>query len=264
MEIDDDPIPDDDKQAIQNEIFGKMQQMNDMFIDLCENEIDQIQDILDDSADEDGSEDFFEWLPTSSDERFPVPFTSKMEMDDNEQSYVYSGDSDVSSINQNENGDLDSNQIIDQGTYVNNDHTGPGVLNADEQNDQVSDVNRDDTEQNTHEEAINDTLNSVESESESNVNIQNNSGAIPFFSPPSTSATNTYQSQIPSHFTRLDPNLRGFVGKHDKSVNSKEHVNANNSQMTLEEMLQTVKLNFPGICIYVSRSRYMSYFVFIR
>lgn len=280
VEIDDDQeIVDDDKQAIQNEIFGKMQQMNDMFIDLSEIEIDQIQEILEDGSDDDvRSEGSFEWLPELARESFPVPFTSKLEADDDGQSYV-PDDSGPKSVNDVSTGASNPDEITEVGANVNTGDSetnnaievATGDLNPDEITDLGANVNTGDSETNIVNEATNAT--SVEIKSECNANIQNDSGKIPFFSPPSTSSSNAYLSQIPAHFVRLDPNLRDLLSKRATNGNSNDNLNENSngnsnasksqmtggrSQMTLEEILEAVKLLFPGQCTYVSRTRSIS------
>lgn len=58
VEIDDDhPEFDENKQAIRDEIHAKMQQLNDQFFDLTEDEIDQIQEVIDFEYDDEISQE---------------------------------------------------------------------------------------------------------------------------------------------------------------------------------------------------------------
>lgn len=247
-------VMDENKKAIQNEIFGKMQRMNDLFIDLSEDEIDQIQEILeyDSSSDDDvRSEVDFEWLPASS--RLPVPFTSKIENDNAGQSYV---------SNLNFGDDMDQGAIGNHDNSESNDvDTAANVaLNVGDGIDQDANQNHDDVESNRIHEAANATLNSVELNSEYKANNQNDSRTVPYFSPPSTSSSNAYLHQIPNHFVRLDPNLHDILSKRpingnsggNLNGNSNGNLNASKSQMTLDEILEFVESLFPGQCTYVS------------
>lgn len=125
MEINEDlEIVDHDKRAIQNEIFEKMQQMKDMFIDLNEDEVDRIQDILEYESDNDNSnydeypEGGFEWLDSSEETIFPIPFTSKLEIDHDEQ--TYDNDENLDQVSADELTTSTVAEVTAQPSYENN------------------------------------------------------------------------------------------------------------------------------------------------
>lgn len=278
MEVDDDEeIMDEDKQAIQNEIFEKMQQMNDMFIDLDEEEIDQIQDILDfeyaESSDDDGSSDDdevsesgFEWLVCSNN-NFPVPITSKLEIVDSEQlndsvndEQSSNDDAEYSALNLAEITGAetcvtDENSVQSTSDESNVFDISNGALNSNVHTDEQTYVDDDDSLQNTVDEVTTGTSNVVVLKNEEeNANAQDDSDTDPFFSPPSSS---NVMSKIPDHFARLDPNLHNLLCK-QANDNSQSMAMARKSQMGLQDMLETVKLIFPGQCTYVSWYKFIS------
>lgn len=221
---DDHEIIDDNKRAVQNEIFDKMQRMNDMFIDLSEDEIDQIEEILEPEHDEEDyddvrsedddvrSEDDFEWLSNPNTEPLPKPFTSKVEFEDNKKASI--DESNQSTVNDN--------------SYVNNVNSNHSTINDN----------------------ANVPLNLVEVKNEEvNTSNQNNSATMPLFSPPSTSSSSAF-TKIPDHFVRLDPSLHQLLTKQAKA--KAKDSNASKLQMTLDKTLEIVELIFPGKCTYVS------------
>lgn len=88
VDIDQDTvINNEDKIAVQNEIYQKMQQINGMFFDLNENEIDQIQELME-----------FEYAEESDDD-----VRSGIGFDYDEETYVNNGGSNSNTIDDNEN-----------------------------------------------------------------------------------------------------------------------------------------------------------------
>lgn len=291
-------IVDQNKRTIQNDIFEKMQPMKDMFIDLDEDEVDRVQDILEEESDEenfdDGEypEDAFEWLFDSSTETiFPIPFTSKLEVDHVENTYDDDENHDQISADDMENSTLNFGEATAQQSCVNDDENheqistdniknGPSNVNDvenqqpyvdDDKNldqstveeiengssnvidveDQESYVDGDENhEQTTVEEITTDATHvGVVKVEKNDATDQNNSETFTFFSPPSISSSSV--SKVPNHFVRLDPNLHDFLSKRAKETKQSKAM-AGQPQVTLDALLEDVKLIFPGQCTYVS------------
>lgn len=254
--------------------------MNDMFIDLDEDEIDRIQDILEFEYAEESSDDAeessddeqvlegsFEWL-NGFDTDLPVPFDSKLGIVDSTQTYD-NDDIDQSLVDEPQNSALNLNEMTGPETCVTDENSVPstfdktdvfgtsnGALSLNENTAEQTYVNDDSFVQSTVDETSAGTSNVVVLKNEGkNANDQNDSDTDPFFSPPSTSSSN-FLRKIPSHFARLDPNLHTLLCKQSND-NSQSMAMARKSQMGLEDILEILKLIFPGQCTYVSCTEFI-------